>query len=104
MSGAVVTVTLFGALRRFAQHRAASVDVDRKMTVLDLLESLSARYGPEFADLVFRCPREVHTHARVFINEHEAAMGDLVVRDGATAAEVAILLLHSLEGGRDQDA
>lgn len=90
---------LLGLLARFAGHRETRVEVEGDATVLDLLLLLSERYGPAFADAIFRAPREVHTHLRVFLDENEAVAADRVAPAGARAAAVALLVVPVFEGG-----
>ena len=94
----VVSVKFLGFLQRLAGRREASVEVEASATVADLLASLGATYGPEFAGAVFRAPGEAHTHLRVFLNEEEARLTDRIVTRGETA-HVAVLVVPGFEGG-----
>ena len=94
-----VAVKFFGMLERIAGQRETCLAVEDSATVLDVLTLLAERYGPKFASSIFRAPREVHTHFRVFINEEEAAVDDPVVPVGGGAAQVALLIMPVFEGG-----
>jgi len=94
----IVSVKFLGFLQRLAGRREASVELEAGATVGDLLASLGATYGPEFAGAVFRAPGEVHTHLRVFVNEEEAQVTDRIVTAGE-AARVAVLVVPGFEGG-----
>ncbi|MBI2215688.1 MAG: MoaD/ThiS family protein [Candidatus Rokubacteria bacterium] len=74
----VVAVKFLGYLGRLTGHREATVTVDLNATVDDLLATLAARYGAEFASAIYRSPGEVHTHLLVFLNEQEARLTDRV--------------------------
>lgn len=94
-----VAVKFLGFLERVAGQRETCLAVEESATVLDVLTLLSDRYGPKFASSIFRAPREVHTHFRVFINEEEAAVDDPVVARGGGAPQVALLIMPVFEGG-----
>lgn len=95
----MVAVKFLGFLERVAGHRETRVEVDDGATVLDLVAMLAERYGPEFSASVFRAPRQVHTHLRVFLNEEEVGVDDCIARDGSGTAEVTVLVLPAFEGG-----
>ncbi len=97
-AGLAVSVTFLGALGRLAGRREATVAVETSATVGDLLASLAATYGPDFAGALFRVPGEAHTHLRVFLDEQEAALTDRIASAGE-AARVAVLVVPGFEGG-----
>lgn len=94
-----IAVRFLGFLERVAGQRETSLAVEESATVLDVLILLGERLGPKFTASIFRAPREVHTHFRVFINDDEAAVNDPVVAEGEAAPRVALLLMPIFEGG-----
>lgn len=94
-----IRLKLMGPLARLAGERETRLLVGEGATVRDLLGLLAARYGPEFADAIFRTAGEVHTHLRTFLDERDADLGDRIAGDGGTAPEVAVLIIPGFEGG-----
>ncbi|MBI2203043.1 MAG: MoaD/ThiS family protein [Candidatus Rokubacteria bacterium] len=94
-----MSVRLLGLLPRFAGARDTHVEVEDGATVLDVLTALAARHGAPLASAIFRSPRDVHTHLRVFLDEEEAPVSSPVIRPGAGAATVAVLPMQGFEGG-----
>ncbi len=94
-----VAVRFLGFLERLAGRREMSLTVEDSATVLDVLTLLAERFGPQFTSSVFRAPREVHTHFRVFLNEEEAGVDDPVAPPGGGPLEVALLIMPVFEGG-----
>jgi hypothetical protein len=103
----VVAVKFLGYLSRLTGHREASVIVDVNATLGDVLTTLAARYGAEFASAIYRTPGEIHTHLRVFVDEQEARLTDRVAAgaarpsDARTVPEISILVVPGFEGGSD---
>lgn len=97
--GGEVSVRLLGVLGRVAGERERAVTVDDGTTVLDLLTTLASTYGARFASAVFRAPREVHSHVRVFLGDEVAEMTDRVRRPGGDPAAVRVLVVPGFEGG-----
>lgn len=95
----VVRLRLFGFLERLAGSREASVEVGDNTTLLDLLLDLGERYGADFRSAIFRAPRQVQTHLRLFLNERQAGIDDVIRPDGSGKTEVLVLVLNSIEGG-----
>ena len=95
----VVRLRLFGFLERLAGHREACLEVEDNATLLHVLLRLAERYGTEFASAIFRAPRQVHTHLRLFMNDEPADVNDPIAAAGNQEPEVMILVLNSVEGG-----
>lgn len=94
-----VLVKSFGLLERLAGRRETTVQVADGATVLDVLETLAERFGPRFAAAVFRAPREVHAHLRVFVNEEEASVSDPIVDNVHDPTTLEVLVLPAFDGG-----
>lgn len=95
----VVRLRLFGFLERLAGDRETSLEVGDNATLRDVLSDLAARYGADFASAIFRAPGEVQTHLRLFMNERQAGIDDLIKPDASGNTEVLVLVLNSIEGG-----
>lgn len=101
----VVAVKFLGYLARLAGQRESSVTVDTDTTVADLLATLAARYGAEFAGAIYRTPGAVHTHVRVFLDEQDAHLTDRIMAGAArpsgsfTPPEISVLVVPGFEGG-----
>jgi molybdopterin converting factor small subunit len=95
----VVRLRLFGFLERLAGHRETSIEMGDDATLLDVLSDLAERYGAEFAAAIFRAPHEVQTHLRLFMNDKQAEVNDLITPDVSGETEVLVLVLNSIEGG-----
>ncbi len=94
-----ISVKFLGYLARLAGVRETTVETDDGATILDVLVTAAARFGPGFASSVFRAPGEVHTHLRVFVDEREAGVADTLASGDADAAELAVLVIPGFEGG-----
>lgn len=99
MTTRVVPVKFLGFLQRLTGTREGCLEMDEGATVADLLNALADRYGPEFAQAIFRVPGEFHTHLRVFLDEEEAAPHDRLMAEGADPAAVRVLIVPGFEGG-----
>jgi len=98
-AGRVVRLRLLGPLARLAGRRETICVVPEGATVHDLLMTLAARYGPEFASALLRAPGELHTHVRVFVDGADADPHDPVAVGPAAAPEVTVLVMPIFEGG-----
>ena len=95
-AGRTVRVRLLGPLARLAGRRETTCDVPEGATVRDVLITLAARHGPEFASALLRAPGELHTHVRVFVDGADVDPHDPIV---AGAPEVTVLVMPIFEGG-----
>lgn len=95
----LVRLRLFGFLERLAGHRETNIEVGENATLLDMLSDLAEQYGPDFSSAIFRAPREVQTHLRLFMNEKQAEVHDSIKPDETGKTEVLVLVLNSIEGG-----
>ena len=98
-AGHTVRLRLLGPLARLAGQRETSCAVPDGATVRDLLLTVAARYGPEFAAALLRAPGELHTHVRVFVDGADADPQQPLVLGPAAAREITVLVMPIFEGG-----
>lgn len=95
----VVLVRFLGFLQRLAGHRETSVEIQSETTVLDLLNTLTKRYGEDFSSALFRAPGEVQTYLSIFLDDEEVSVSEPISTDQSTTRKVELLILPIFEGG-----
>ena len=95
----VVLVRFLGFLQRLTDHRETSVEIQSETTVLDLLNTLTKRYGEDFSSALFRAPGEVKTYLSIFLDDEEVSVSEPISTDQSTARKVELLILPIFEGG-----
>ena len=95
----VVLVRFLGFLQRLTDHRETSVEIQSETTVLDLLNTLTKRYGEDFSSALFRAPGEVQTYLSIFLDDEEVSVSEPISTDQSTTRKVELLILPIFEGG-----
>jgi len=94
-----VNVRLFGILAILAKERAVALEMAEGATLGNVLAELAERFGPEFADHIFRIPGEMHSYCGVFVNNAQVNDLNKELRANGSAPEVGMILLMASEGG-----
>jgi molybdopterin converting factor small subunit len=95
----IIVVRFLGFLQRLAGQRETSVEIQSETTVLDLLNTLTKRYGEDFSSAIFRAPGEVQTYLSIFLDDEEVSVSDPIRADQSRARKVELLILPIFEGG-----
>ncbi|MBI2370300.1 MAG: MoaD/ThiS family protein [Deltaproteobacteria bacterium] len=94
-----VAVRLFGMLGALAGEWQVALRLPKGATVADVIARLGDRFGPSFLDRVLRVPGELHTYARVFVNDEQVDDLSTVIEVQEPSTEVSLLLLPASQGG-----